>query len=56
MSAAPIRDTVPTAVEAFFETYVHDSFEHFSLSGGTKQSDMSNADYYELRQIHAPRA
>lgn len=56
MSAAPVRDTVPAAVEAFFETYVHDSFEHFSLSGGTKQADMSNANYYELRQIHPPRA
>jgi len=52
----PQRGVVPTAVELFFERYVHDSFEHFSLSGGTKMTDFSSANYYELRRIHAPRA
>lgn len=52
----PRRDAVPAEVEMFFERYVHDSFEHFSLSGGTKMTDFSTADYYEVRQIHAPRA
>lgn len=52
----PQRGEVPTAVESFFEEYVHDSFEHFSLTGGTKMTDFSTADYYEVREIHAPRA
>lgn len=52
----PSNDAVPVEVEHFFETYVHDSFGHFSLSGGTMQSDLSIADYYELRAIHVPKA
>lgn len=47
---------VPTEVEYFFENYVHDSFEHFSLTGGTLQTDMSVVDYYEVRTVHAPQA
>jgi uncharacterized protein (DUF2235 family) len=42
--------------EHFFENYVHDSFQHFSLSGGTMQSDLSTANYYELREIRRPKA
>ena len=52
----PKRGAVPAEVEMFFERYVHDSFEHFSLTGGTMMTDLSTADYYEVRQIHAPRA
>lgn len=52
----PNRDAVPAEVEHFFENYVHDAFAHFSMTGGTMQSDFSIADYYELRSIQAPRA
>lgn len=52
----PVRNAVPAEVEDFFETYVHDSFEHFSMTGGTLQTDLSIADYYELWRILAPRA
>ena len=30
---SPQRSVVPTGVESFLERYVHDVFEHFSLSG-----------------------
>ena len=46
--------TVDPAVEHLFENYVHDSFEHFSLSGGTAMTDMSIANYYKLRTINQP--
>jgi len=48
--AAPPAEPVAT----FFKTYVHDSFEHFSMTGGTLQKDMSDADYYHLRKICQP--
>lgn len=54
--SSPDRGVVPEEVEEFFETYVHDSFEHFSMTGGTMQTDLSTADYYEVRTILAPRA
>ena len=54
--AAPDRKAVPREVEDFLETYVHDSFEHFSMSGGTMQTDLSIADYYGIRTILAPGA
>jgi hypothetical protein len=54
--AAPDRDVVPGEVEDFLETYVHDSFEHFSMSGGTMLTDLSIADYYDIRTVLAPRA
>lgn len=50
----PKRGAVPVAVEYFFENYVHDSFEHFSMTGGTLQTDASNADYYHLRTTLQP--
>jgi len=56
ISGGPDRKAVPPEVESFFERYVHDSFQHFSLSGGTMQSDFTNADYYKLRGIHHPKA
>lgn len=43
-------------VEHFFENYVHDSFEHFSMSGGTMQTDFSIAEYYAVRNVLAPQA
>ncbi|MDR1994169.1 DUF2235 domain-containing protein [Azonexus sp.] len=45
----PKRGAVAAPVEHFFENYVHDSFEHFSMTGGTLQTDISNAAYYQLR-------
>jgi len=44
----------PKPVEDFFSRYVHDSFEHFSATGGTLQTDLSTADYYHLRKINQP--
>lgn len=55
-NSLPLSGAIPAAVEALFETYVHDSFEHFSVSGGTLMTDMSIADYYERRELHLPRA
>jgi len=52
--APPKQGAVNQAVEHFLENYVHDSFEHFSLSGGTLQTDASNADYYHLRTMVQP--
>lgn len=48
------RDGVATEIERFFEGYVHDSFEHFSATGGTLQQDVSVADYYKLRTVVQP--
>jgi hypothetical protein len=56
VAGGPIRDTVPPAVEDFFQRFVHDSFQHFSLSGGTTQADLSTADYYKLREIKQPKS
>lgn len=50
----PKRQGIPAPVESFFETYVHDSFEHFSATGGTLQTDASTADYYQLRTVVQP--
>lgn len=50
----PKRDGIPAPVEGFFETYIHDSFEHFSATGGTLQTDASTADYYHLRTVVQP--
>lgn len=46
----------PAAVEHFFESLVHDSFEHFSATGGTLQTDLSIADYYGIREVLTPQA
>lgn len=48
------RDGIPADVERFFEGYLHDSFEHFSATGGTLQKDVSTADYYHLRTVVPP--
>jgi uncharacterized protein (DUF2235 family) len=48
------REGIPAPVESFFKTYVHDSFEHFSATGGTLQKDTSTADYYHLRTVVQP--
>lgn len=48
------QGAVPAAVEHLLENYVHDSFEHFSVSGGTMQQDLSLADYYHTRKIVQP--
>lgn len=55
-SAPPTPGIVPTAAQRFFSTYVHDAFEHFSISGGTVQKDLSTADYYSLRALLSPTA
>ncbi len=52
--APPKQGVVDAAVEGFLETYVHDSFEHFSMTGGTLQTDASNADYYHFRTVLRP--
>lgn len=49
-----VKRTVPAEVEHFFENYVHDSYEHFSLSGGTMMTDMTLADYYKTRTLLSP--
>lgn len=41
------------AARHFFSNYVHDSFEHFSATGGTLQTDLSNANYYKPRALLA---
>lgn len=46
--------SVSSPIAEFFSGFVHDSFEHFSATGGTLQTDLSNADYYHLRQINQP--
>lgn len=51
---SPARNAVKPAVEKMFEHYVHDSFEHFSMTGGTVMTDMSIADYYKVRKILPP--
>lgn len=54
---APAAQAVAPAepqVAAFFSSHVHDSFEHFSATGGTLQTDLSSADYYHLRQLNRP--
>lgn len=56
VGGGPVRDTVPPSVEDFFQRYVHDSFQHFSLSGGTMQYDLTTADYYKLRTIKSPKS
>lgn len=45
---------VDPAVEHLLENYVHDSFEHFSATGGTLQKDLSTARYYRTRTVNAP--
>jgi hypothetical protein len=52
----PLRGGVPAGVENLFENYVHDSFEHFSLTGGTLMADFSEADYYRDRTVLAPKS
>jgi Uncharacterized alpha/beta hydrolase domain (DUF2235) len=56
ISGGPQRGAVAPEVERFFENYVHDSFQHFSLSGGTMQMDLTLADYYKLRDVKSPKA
>jgi uncharacterized protein (DUF2235 family) len=46
--------SVSDACSKLFSGYVHDSFEHFSATGGTLQTDGSTADYYQLRELHLP--
>ncbi|MBS1157253.1 MAG: hypothetical protein H6R07_3177 [Proteobacteria bacterium] len=55
-TASPVPGMVPAAAQRFFSTYVHDAFEHFSISGGTVQKDVSTADYYTLRALLSPTA
>lgn len=42
------------AVSHLFANYIHDSFEHFSATGGTLQTDLSDTDYYKRRTQLAP--
>ena len=56
IGGGPQRGAVAPEVETFFENYVHDSFQHFSLSGGTMQWDFTLADYYKIRDVKLPKA
>lgn len=57
IQGGPTRGAIPAAVEHLFENFVHDSFQHFSLSGGTVQKDFfSAADYYRNRTVLQPLA
>lgn len=57
VNGGPARGTVPSEVEQLFENFVHDSFQHFSLSGGTVQKDFFTvADYYRNRTVLQPLA
>jgi hypothetical protein len=53
-SSMPGFLVAPPPIADFFSSFVHDSFQHFSATGGTLQTDMSNADYYQLRTIRPP--
>lgn len=53
-TGTPITNEVGPPVANLLSNYVHDSFEHFSLTGGTLQTDITNADYYHLRKINQP--
>lgn len=53
-TASTKAGVVPKSVADFFGSYVHDSFEHFSATGGTLQRDLSSADYYHIRQVLEP--
>jgi len=50
----PKPEMIAPAAARFFSQYVHDSFEHFSATGGALQTDGSLADYYKLRTINKP--
>lgn len=50
----PITNAPSQPVANFLSQYVHDSFEHFSLTGGTLQTDITSADYYHVRTINQP--
>lgn len=50
----PITNAVSPPIANFLSQYVHDSFEHFSATGGTVQTDATNADYYHVRTINQP--
>ena len=47
-------NAVAKSIADFYSRYVHDSFEHFSATGGTLQNDLSTPDYYHLRQLNQP--
>jgi hypothetical protein len=53
-TGTPITNEVGPPVANLLSNYVHDSIEHFSLTGGTLQTDITNANYYHLRKINQP--
>ncbi|MGH8084518.1 MAG: T6SS phospholipase effector Tle1-like catalytic domain-containing protein [Lysobacter sp.] len=52
---APKRDELPSAVERLLEGYVHDSQAGF-VALGTIQWDLSQVDYYAIREVRLPEA
>ncbi|BBP00035.1 T6SS phospholipase effector Tle1-like catalytic domain-containing protein [Sulfuriferula nivalis] len=46
--------SVSPPVADLFSNYIHDSFEGFSATGGTLQTDITVADYYHVRTIKQP--
>ena len=52
--AKKVSITEFTPADHFIAKYVHDSFEHFGIGGGALQTDMSMANYYQLRTIKMP--
>ncbi len=45
---------VSPQVARFFSELMHDSYEHFSATGGTAMQDTTHADYYKRREIKQP--
>lgn len=50
----PSNISVNPPVAHLFSNYIHDSFEGFSATGGTLQTDLTVADYYHVRTINQP--
>lgn len=53
-SGTNITNEVKQPIAKFLSECVHDSFEHFSATGGTLQTDVTIADYYHVRKIIQP--
>jgi hypothetical protein len=53
-SGTNITNAVKQPIAKFLSECVHDSFEHFSATGGTLQTDVTVADYYHIRKIIQP--
>ena len=54
-NVSPKRDDLPPEVEHLLEGYVHDSQAGF-VALGTIQWDLSQVDYYAIREVRVPKA